>query len=99
MDIKDIRSLFTSLGFILFYVFATAGIVKLLWNTDDYSRFEGRVKFLILFQILFFLIYIIGIYHIVGPRYTAPFYETYVWAQFIYVVIGLISYILLKRKQ
>ena len=49
MDYKDIKSLLSSLGFILFYIFATAGIVKLFWDTKDDYRFEGRVKFLLLF--------------------------------------------------
>ena len=32
MDFKDIKSLLSSLGFILFYIFATIGIVKLLFD-------------------------------------------------------------------
>ena len=56
MDYKDIKSLLSSLGFILFYIFATAGIVKLFWDTKDDYRFEGRVKFLLLFQIFLWAI-------------------------------------------
>ena len=98
MDYKDIKSLLLSLGFILFYIFATAGIVKLFWDTKDDYRFEGRVKFLLLFQILFFLIYIIGIYHIVGPRNTSTYYMGYLVTQIGYVVIGLVANLFLKRK-
>ena len=95
---KDIKSLLTSAGIILFYVFATIGIVRLLWNTDNEHMFEGRVKFLILFSILFSLFYIIGIYHIVGPYHTDMFYKIFVYGQFIYVVVGLLSFTFIKPK-
>jgi len=98
MDYKDVRSLLSSLGFILFYVYATVGIVKLFWPTKDNNKFEGRVKFLLLFQILFFIFYIIGIYHIVGPRNTSTYYMGYLIVQIGYTVVGLIANLFLKRN-
>jgi len=99
MDSKDIKSLLSSLGFILFYVFATAGIVKLFWNTKDEYRFEGRIKFLVFFQILFSLIFIISIYHIVGPYRVDAYYFGFLMMQLIYVVVGIFAYFLIKQKQ
>ena len=98
MDFKDVKSLLSSLGFILFYVFATIGIVKLLFDTSDSSKFEGRVKFILLFQITFFLFYIIGIYHIVGPHNVDDFYMVYLIFQIIYSLVGLVAYFTLKSK-
>lgn len=95
---KDIKSLLTSAGIVLFYVFATIGIVRLLWNTDNEYMFEGRVKFLILSSILFSLFYIIGIYHIVGPHHVDIFYQTFIYGQLLYVVVGLLSFTFIKPK-
>ena len=52
---KDLKSLLTSLGIILIYFVATAGIVRLLWNTKDDSIFAVRVKFLVTLSFLFSL--------------------------------------------
>ena len=98
MDFKDIKSLLSSLGFILFYIYATAGIVKLFWNTKDDYQFEGRVKFLLLFQILVAIFYIIGIYHIVGPHKVNSYYTGYLVLQLIYVVVGIVANVLIKSK-
>lgn len=95
---KDIKSLLTSAGIILFYVFATIGIVRLLWNTDNEHMFEGRVKFLIFSSILFSLFYIIGIYHIVGPYHTDVFYKIFAYGQLFYIMVGLLSFTFIKPK-
>jgi hypothetical protein len=93
----DIKSLLSSLGFILAYVYATVGIVKLCWNTDDDYKFEGRVKFLILFSILFSLLYVFGMYYIVGHSNIGPFYEAFLIGQAAYVVIGIFANLLIKK--
>jgi hypothetical protein len=94
---KDLKSLLTSLGIILIYFVATAGIVRLLWNTKDDSIFAVRVKFLVTLSFLFSFIYIVGIYHIVGPYHTEAFYKLFLAAQLIYVGVGLISSSLIKK--
>jgi hypothetical protein len=94
---KNLKSLLTSLGLILLYYYATVGIVKLIWNTDDDYKFEGRVKFLVLLSILFSIIYIFGIYYIVGIHYVNSFYKFFIVAQLIYVGLGVILNALIKR--
>ena len=94
---KNLKSLLTSLGLILLYYYATVGIVKLIWNTDDDCKFEGRVKFLVLLSILFSIIYVFGIYYIVGIHYVNSFYKFFIVAQLIYVGLGIILNALIKR--
>ena len=94
---KDLKSLLSSLGVILFYFYATAGIVKLLWDTDNNYRFEGRVKFLVLFSFIFSIIYVIGIYHIVGPYHTEAYYKLWVLGQLAYILVGGVSNALIKK--
>lgn len=95
---KELKSLLSSLGVILIYFYATAGIVKLLWNTDDDNVFTLRVKFLVTLSFLFSFIYIIGIYYIVGPYYVEKFYEMFIIAQLIYIGIGIVVNLLIPRK-
>lgn len=97
MDSKDLKSILTSLSIVLLYFYATAGIVKLIMNTDDDYKFDGRIKFIFLLQILFFFIYVIGMYYIVGPRHIEGFYLAYAIFQIAYVVIGVFSNSLIKR--
>jgi len=94
---KNLKSLLTSLGLILLYYYATVGIVKLIWNTDDDYKFEGRVKFLVLLSILFSIIYIFGIYYVVGLHHVDSFYKFFIVAQLIYVGLGVILNALIKR--
>jgi len=94
---KNIKSLFTSLGIILLYLYATSGVIKLFGNTKNDSKFEGRVKFLFLFNVLFFLIYIIGVYHIVGVYKVDYYYQVFLIYQVVYIIVGITSNILIKR--
>lgn len=98
MDYKDLKSILTSLSIILIYFYATAGIVKLIWNTDNEYMFDGRVKFLVLLQILFFFIYVFGMYYIVGVYRINSFYLAYAIFQIIYVVVGVFSNSFIKDK-
>jgi hypothetical protein len=98
MNDKELKSLFTSLGIILLYFYATVGIVKLFWNTDNDYKFEGRVKFLVLLSILVSIIYIIGAPYIVGLHKVDPYYKAFIGLQLIYVGVGLISNLLIKSK-
>ena len=94
---KDLKSFLTSLGFILIYFAATAGIVKLLWSTNDNNMFALRVKLLVNISFILSLIYIVGIYHLVGPYHTEVFYKLFLAGQFAYIGVGLISDSLIKR--
>jgi hypothetical protein len=94
---KTIKSLFTSLGIILLYFYATVGVVKLFGNTKNDYRFEGRVKFLLLFSALCSIIYIIGIYHLVGVYKVDYYYQVFLIYHVFYILIGFISNMLIKR--
>lgn len=97
MDNKDIKSILTSLGIILLYQYATAGLVKLIWNTDDDYKFEGRVKFLSLLLVLCSIIYVFGIYYIVGVYRVDAFYKVFLIGQFIYVGLGVALNMVIER--
>ena len=86
---KDLKSFMCSLAFILLYFYATAGIVKLFWNTKNEYIFSGRVKFLIYLHVLITLIAIILPYHLFGPQNTDGIYRVIVIYHFIYVILGV----------
>lgn len=88
---KEIKSIAYTFIVLFIYLWAAKGIVKLLFNTDDEYKFDGRVRFINYFLVLFSIFYIIGIYHIVGPYHTAGFYKAFVIFNFIYLALGNIS--------
>lgn len=94
---KDLKSFLTSLGFILIYFTATAGIVKLLWSTDNDAELTLRVRILVNISFILSLVYIGGIYHLVGPYHTETFYKLFLAGQLLYIGIGLISHSLIKK--
>lgn len=85
---KEIKSIAYTFLFLLIYLWAAKGIVKLFFNTNDKRKFDNQVKFLNYCFVLFSLVYIIGIYHIVGPYHTAGFYKVFVILNFIYLALG-----------
>ncbi len=85
---KDLKSFMWSLAFILLYFYATAGIVKLFWNTKNEYMFSGRVKFLVYLHVLVTLIAIILPYHLFGPQNIDGIYRMIVIYHFIYVILG-----------
>jgi hypothetical protein len=95
---KNLRSLLQSLAVILIFYYATAGIVKLLWNTTNEYVFEGRVKFLVLLLFTTSIFYIIGIYHIVGPSQVDVFYYLYIFLALAYLAIGIIANMFIKNN-
>jgi hypothetical protein len=95
---KDLKSFFSVIGIFLLYLYATVGIIKLLWNTKDGYMFEGRVKFISIMMIVFSFIYIISIYHIVGPYNVGEFYKVFIGFHFAYLFIGTFSNLLIRSK-
>jgi hypothetical protein len=95
---KNLRSLLQSLAVILIFFYATAGIVKLFWNTDNEYVFEVRVKFLTLFLFTISFFYIIGIYYIVGHANVDPFYYVFIFIALAYLVVGIIANLFMKSK-
>jgi len=85
---KEIKSIAYTFIFLLIYFWASKGIVKLFFNTNDKRKFDNQVKFLNYCFVLFSLVYLIGIYHIVGPFHTAGFYKAFVIFNFVYLALG-----------
>jgi hypothetical protein len=77
---------------------STEGIVKLLFNEKEDIKHNTQV--MILFVILFILsfIFVVSIYHIVGPFKTEPYYKGFLIFSFSYLGIGNLLYLLIKRK-
>jgi hypothetical protein len=94
---SNLKSLFTSAGIVFFYIFATMGVVKLLWNTNNIEKFQGRVILLGLGSFVFSLLYIVGTYHIVGSRNVDVFYKAFILFQTMYCVTGIFSYISINK--
>ena len=85
---KEIKSAAYTLMFLLVYFWASQGIVKLFFNTNDKRKFDNQVKFLNYCFVLFSLVYLIGIYHIVGHFHTAGFYKAFIIFNLIYLALG-----------
>jgi len=89
---KSIRSFLNTLIILFIFYFASRGIVKLFWNHKDLKVVKARTHFLFGSLFIFSLVYIIGIYHLVGGKYSLVtfFYKIYILVAFIYIVLGLI---------
>lgn len=96
---SKLKSLLTSAAVVFIYLFATLGIVRLFWNTNDVDKFEGRAKFIGILLILFTIVYIIGIYHIVGVAKVDNYYYGLITFHVIYLVVGLIVFLFKTGKQ
>lgn len=94
---SNLKSLFTSAGIVFFYIFATVGIVKLFWNTNNTEKFQGRVILLSLGSFVFSLLYVVGMYHIVGSRNVDVFYKVFILFQTMYCITGIFSYVTINK--
>ena len=94
-----LKSLLTSAAIVFIFLFATLGIVRLFWNTDDSYKFEGRAKFIGILLILFTFVYVIGIYHIVGVARVDNYYFGLIIFLIVYLVVGVISYLFMPEKK
>ena len=86
---KELKSILWTIAILLVINYATRGIVKLFWNRNKRGLFSAKVQFINYFIGIFSVIYIIGIYHIVGPYHTQIFYKIYGISFLIYTGIGL----------
>lgn len=94
-----LKSLLTSAAVIFIYLFATLGIVRLFWNTNDVDKFEGRAKFIGILLVLFTFIFFIGIYHIVGVAKVDNYYYGLIIFHISYLIIGLLGFLFKSEKQ
>ena len=95
---KKLNSLAWSFAIVLLYFYATYGITRLLWNTKDWGLLEDRAKFLGYVLIVFSLVYIIAIYHIVGPYRVDWWYQVFILFHVIYLVVGSLVNLFSKRR-
>lgn len=86
---KEFKSILWTIAILLIINYATRGIVKLFWNRNNRGLFSAKVQFINYCIGIFSVIYIIGIYHIVGPYHTQIFYKIYGIFFLIYIGIGL----------
>ena len=91
---KLIKSLFASFTIILLYFFATIGIVKLFWNTDDHYMLEGRIKFLFLMLFVVTALMIFVPYHFLSHGGVEILYYAIFIFHGLYLLVGIMSYIL-----
>ena len=91
---KLIKSLFASFTIILLYFFATIGIVKLFWNTDDHYMLEGRIKFLFLMLFVVTALLIFVPYHFLSHGGVDILYYTIFIIHALYLLVGIMAYIL-----
>ncbi|MEI6679850.1 MAG: hypothetical protein WCL21_14645 [Mariniphaga sp.] len=96
---KKLNSLAWSLAFVLIYVYATYGITRLIWKTKDLCLLEDRTKFLGYMLIVFSLVYIIAIYHIVGPHRVDWFYQVFILFHVIYLILGCLVNLFAKKRE
>jgi hypothetical protein len=94
---KDLKSFMWSLAFILLYFYATAGIVKLFWNTKNKYMFSGRVKILVYLHVLVTLIAVILPYNLFGASNTDTIYKIKIVNHSLYILLGLITKTLIKN--
>ena len=95
---KKLKSLLISAAIVFIYVFATLGIVRLFWNTNNIDKFEGRAILIGILLVIFSLVYIIGIYHIVGVRRVDNFYTGLLIFHVLYLIVGLIVFMFMPEK-
>ena len=91
---KLIKSLFASITIILLYFFATIGIVKLFWNTEDHYMLEGRVKFLFLMIFVVTAILIFLPYPFLSHGGVEILYYAIFIIHALYILVGIMAYIL-----
>jgi len=94
---KELRSLGYSLLLILIYYYAAKGFTQLMWNNKDKNKVSARARFICYVLFIFSFIFIIAIYHIVGPYRTAEFYKVFLTSHIMYLVLGNIFYIFTQK--
>jgi hypothetical protein len=94
---KELRSLGYSLLVILIYYYAAKGFTQLVWDDEDKNKVSARARFICYILFLFSFIFVIAIYHIVGPYRTEEFYKIFLTSHIIYLVLGNIFYIFTQK--
>ncbi len=97
---KQLEKLVTPLVILFIYYWATEGLTKLIWNDKTDEQFKGMINFLGLSLILGSILYIFGTYAMFGPAPSKMeiWYTLFVWFHFIYLVLGNLLNVIIKRK-
>ncbi len=96
---KEFKSLLWSIAIVLLYFYATMGIVELFWNSSDYQKREGRVKFLLYMVFIFTLIIIISTYHLLGHADSTIFFQGVIFFHIAYLLVGSVFKLFSKSDQ
>lgn len=84
----DLKSFARGVIFVFIYIYATIGMVRLFWNTNDYEMFEGRVKFIAILLFILNVILLIVPYHIFGRDNIITLYWGIIGFNLFYLIIG-----------
>ena len=77
-------------GFIIAFIFlyATIGITRLFWNTNDYHQLEGRAKFLGISLFIINVVLIIVPYHFLSHKSVEILYWCIIGFNMLYILVG-----------
>ena len=95
---KDFKSVLTSIFILLLYIYATAGIVKLFWNTKNTYAFEGRVKLIGLLLFILNILLVILPDHIARPENIDGVYMSIILFNLIYLTVGIFANLIIKNN-
>lgn len=94
-------SIASSITVVALFFFATFGLVDMFWSDEDDDVVMGRVKLIFISGPLIMVILFVASYHILHPNYKAMdfFYWFLIWFNVIYVVVGIICYVIGKKEK
>lgn len=85
---KDLKSLIISFSIVLLYVYASVGIVYLLWHTKNGKVLDARIKFLMYMVFILTVILLVGSYHILGDQGSTLIFQGVIFFHIAYLFIG-----------
>lgn len=94
-------SIASSVTVVALFFFATFGLVDMFWSDDDDDVVMGRVKLIFIAGPLVMAILFVASYHILYPNNKAidSFYWFLIWFNLVYVVVGIVCYIIGKKEK
>jgi uncharacterized membrane protein len=94
---KELKELAEAIIVLMIYNWATEGMVKWLWRSDNEPLFKARVLFVNYCIVVYTLLYVFGVPHIVSSKAVKDYYEFYVYLNLFYVFLGNLLNILIKN--
>lgn len=88
---KDLKSLLWSIAIVFLYVYASVGIVYLLWHTKDGKKLDARIKFLMYIVFILTVILLVGSYHVLGDQGSTVIFQGVIFFHIAYLLVGSLS--------